>query len=108
VNCPPYFYADWATAISEEHGRRVMDEYGRAVESKAPRGPGVSVRRDDMRCKLAGTVTTCARVHYDAPGEHIVQMWGMARVKGQVLFANCAAQNGAPMLPPCSLVVSGD
>jgi hypothetical protein len=113
LNCPPLSFADWAVATSEEHGRRVAEEWGQRVSDNArslrlrlDAGAGVSVRRDEVRCKLAGSAAMCGRMKYDAPDFHVVSLWAVARVQDQWVFANCQGPDSTPITSPCALIFS--
>lgn len=103
VGCPPAYFANWARVENEEQGRLAMEQYGTAIGGKLSRPP-FSARRDQVRCRLGGVETDCARMLVAAGGRRLVALWAVARLSDQLVFGSCMAEGDAPTRPPCSLI----
>jgi len=106
VGCPPAFFANWSRVADEAVGRRAMEEYGAAVSSRMSQPPFRS-SRDRVRCSLGGVGTDCGRLRVETQGRHVLLLWAVARVDGQLLFGSCMADGDSGPPPPCSLIFGG-
>lgn len=99
VTCAPYF-ATWNT-VEPENAELVMGAYGRGVEAQLE---SARPRRDSIPCRLEGVQTTCARLTVEGQEVRAVVLWATARVRGEVVFANCMAPGTDASATPCALL----
>jgi hypothetical protein len=88
--------------MDEASARRMRVDFGTNMRKTLAK-PGWKSSESEVRCKVAGADTTCARVLAEAGSDTLLVMWAIAPAGTDFTFASCMTR-GARIGSPCSLV----